>query len=173
VSITNIFRLPYARIHEVRHLWIALFEHHHRLTPQLAARARSPEQSWQNRLAIEAAWLAKEPKTFVLAAECDAALVGYAFVRVIEDNLAASWSIANPRAELSVLSVLPKLRNEGIGRALLARVYDELRSLDVADLTVDVITTNIDAIRFYEREGAVSFHTTFLVEVPGSTSAPS
>jgi GNAT superfamily N-acetyltransferase len=163
---TRIFRLPYARINEVRHLWNALFEHQLHLTPHLSRRARSMEQAWQHRLAIEAAWRLHEPRNFVIAAECHDTLVGYAYVRVIEGELAASWSISSPRAELSVLSVLPEERNAGVGRAIMERIYADVRVLGVTDLTVDVITTNIDAIRFYEREGAVPFHTSFVFSVP-------
>jgi GNAT superfamily N-acetyltransferase len=166
MSSIKIFRLPHARIHEVRHLWVALFEHQHYLTPHLATRAHSAEESWRRRLEIETTWLAREPRTFILVAELNDALVGYAFIRVINNDLAASWSISNPRAELSVLSVLPELRGSGIGSTLMAKTYEELRTLGVVDLSIDVVTTNIDAIRFYEREGAVPFHTTFLLEVP-------
>jgi GNAT superfamily N-acetyltransferase len=124
------------------------------------------EQAWQQRVAIEAAWRLREPRNFIVAAEYRDTLVGYAFVRVIEGELAASWSISTPRAELSVLSVLPDKRDAGIGRAIMQRIYADVRVLGVTDLTVDVVTTNIDAIRFYQREGAVPLHTTFVLPVP-------
>jgi GNAT superfamily N-acetyltransferase len=171
MSSTPIIKLPYTRINEVRHLWCALVEHQLRLTPHLATRARLVEESWRRRLAFEAMWREREPRNFVLAAERDGDLVGYAFVRVIEDELAASWIVSVPRAELSALSVLPDVRDTGVGRALMASVYAELRRLGIADMTIDVITTNIDAIRFYEREGAVPFHTTFLLTV-GTDDTP-
>lgn len=122
--------------------------------------------SWRDRRALERRWLEEEPRSFVLGAESDGAIVGYAFVRLIATNTSASLAMSDPHAELVTLSVGPDMRGRGIGGMLMRAVDAELRRLGASDLTLGVITTNSDAVRFYEREGAVPFVTVFLRRVP-------
>jgi ribosomal protein S18 acetylase RimI-like enzyme len=163
----DIVRLSPERLDELEPLWASLVEHQYSLTPHLAARARPVSDSWRDRRALERRWLEEEPRSFVLGAELDGALVGYAFVRVISGNTSASLSISDPHAELATLSVGPDMRGRGIGRMLTRAVHAELRRIGVPDVTISVITTNSDAVRFYEREGAVPFVTVFLQRVSG------
>jgi GNAT superfamily N-acetyltransferase len=159
-------RVPPDRLDELEPLWAALYEHQSSLTPHLADRARSLPESWRDRRALERGWLREEPESFVLGARSDGRLVGYAFVRVITEEVAVSWSVSNPHADLATLSVLAPMRGVGIGEALMDAVHHELQALGVGDLTIGVITTNSDAMRFYERKGAVPFLTVFLQPVP-------
>jgi GNAT superfamily N-acetyltransferase len=161
----DIVRLPPERLDELQPLWAALIEHQYSLTPHLADRARPVADSWRDRRALERRWLEKEPRSFVLGAELDGALVGYAFVRLIAASSSTSLTISDPYAELATLSVAPEVRGRGIGSALMRAVHTELRRLGVRDVEIGVITTNPDAMRFYEREGAVPFVTVFLQRV--------
>jgi ribosomal protein S18 acetylase RimI-like enzyme len=162
----KIVRLPSERLNELQELWGALYEHHHSLTPHLRPRARSLRDAWPDHLALERGWLDEDPRSFVLAAELDGRLVGYAFVRIATETLAVSWTISNPHADLVVLSVLPELRGRGIGTMLIDAVHTQLRNLDIHDLTITVITTNTNAQQLYERNGGVPYTTIMLQPVP-------
>lgn len=161
----KLVRLPHERLDELQELWSALYEHHHSLTPHLRPRARSLRDAWRDHLALERGWLEQDPRSFVLAAELDGRLVGYAFVRIATETLAVSWTISNPHADLVVLSVLPELRGRGIGTMLMDAVHTQLRDLDIHDLAITVITTNSAAQQLYERNGAVPYTTIMLQRV--------
>jgi ribosomal protein S18 acetylase RimI-like enzyme len=170
----EIVRLPVERLDELESLWSALYEHHHSLTPHLSSRARPLSDAWRDHVALERQWLAEEPGSFVLGAELNGRLVGYAFVRIVTGKLAVSWTISNPYADLTVLSVLPELRGRGIGAMLMDAIENELQRQGIRDLAITVITTNTDAERLYERRGAVPYTTVLLQQVPESAgSAPS
>jgi ribosomal protein S18 acetylase RimI-like enzyme len=162
----EIVRLPAERLDELELLWSALYEHHQSLTPHLASRARSLSDAWRDHVALARRWLAEEPGSFVLGAEIDDRLVGYAFVRLVAEKLAASWTISNPYADLTVLSVLPELRGRGIGAMLMDATNTELQRRGIRDLAITVITTNTEAKRLYERRGAVPYTTVLLQQVP-------
>ena len=161
----KIVRLPPERLDELQELWSALYEHHHTFTPHLRP-PRSLRDAWRDHLALERVWLEEDPRSFVLAAELNGRLVGYAFVRIATETLAVSWTISNPHADLVVLSVLPELRGRGIGTMLMDAVHTKLRDLDIHDLAITVITTNTNAQRLYERNGAVPYTTIMLQQVP-------
>ena len=165
----EVVRLYRERLDELEPLWASLYEHQEPLTPHLVNRARSLQDSWRYRRALERRWLEEEPESFALGADLGGQLVGYAFVRILSAEVATSWSVSNPHADLATLSVLPELRGKGIGRRLMEAVYGELRRLGISDLTINVITTNSDAARFYERDGAVPFVTVFLQRVPSDS----
>jgi ribosomal protein S18 acetylase RimI-like enzyme len=162
----EIVRLPAQRLDELKPLWSALYEHHHSLTPHLSSRVRPLSDAWHDHIALERQWLADEPGSFVLGAQTNGRLVGYAFVRIVAEKLAVSWTISNPYAELTVLSVLPELRGRGIGAMLMDAINAELRQQGIRDLAITVITTNADAERLYKRRGAVPYTTTLLQRLP-------
>lgn len=151
---------------ELKPLWRSLYEHHLSLTPHLRERSRGIEQAWIARREAEREWLANEPLTFVLAAESEEGYLGYAFVRVRTATFATSWSASDPLAELSILAVLSPARGLGIGSALLDAVEERLGELGVEDMVISVVTTNVDAMRLYERRGAVQFVTELVQRVP-------
>ncbi len=168
----TIIAVAHDSLDDLEPLWRALYEHHQALTPHLRDRERAFEQAWPIRRQIEREWLKTEPQSFVLAArDCDR-YVGYAFVRVRSAaTYAASWITSDPLADLATLAILPELRGRGIGPALLKAVEVRLQELAIGDMAIDVITTNTDAIRFYERRGAVPFVTTLIYRVPDHPQA--
>jgi ribosomal protein S18 acetylase RimI-like enzyme len=162
----SLVSVPADRLDDLLPVWRSLYEHHFALTPHLHDRSRSLHQAWLERQRIELAWLASEPDSFVIAARLGERYVGYAFVRIRSGaDFAASWSASDPLAELAVLAVLPEARSRGIGSALLDAVEDRLRELQIDDLLIGVITTNLDAARLYERRGAVPFVTEYIHRV--------
>jgi ribosomal protein S18 acetylase RimI-like enzyme len=163
VTELTIVSVPVERFAALEPLWRALYEHHSSLTPHLRARQLPFERAWETRRGIERRWLESEPDSFVLAAQDADRYVGYAFVRVRSGaGFAASWSTSDPLADLATLAVLPEHRGQGVGSALMDAVEARLRGLGIEDMTIDVISTNVDAIRLYERRGAVPFLTTFI-----------
>jgi ribosomal protein S18 acetylase RimI-like enzyme len=157
---------PRKRLGDLRPLWRALYEHHAALTPHLRYRAVPFERAWETRRGIEKDWLKSEPESFVIAAQDGDRYLGYAFVRVCSGaGFAASWSTSDPIAELATLAVLPESQGKGIGSAIMDAVDARLRKLGIEDMTIEAISTNTDAIRFYERRGAVPFLTRLIHRV--------
>jgi len=158
--------VPHERLDELEPLWRALYDHHSEVTPHLRERSRPFALAWQSRRLTETRWLAAEPDSFVLAAKQADRTVGYAFVRIRRGaGFAESWSVADPLADLATLSVLPELRGQGIGSALMDAVEARLGEMGIADMAITVIATNAEAIPFYERRGAVPFITEFIQSV--------
>ena len=54
---------------------------------------------------------------------------------------------------IETLSVLPEFRRAGLGTALMEAVYSELEKEGVQEISLEVVATNADALRFYERHG--------------------
>jgi ribosomal protein S18 acetylase RimI-like enzyme len=95
--------------------------------------------------------LLNQSGSFVLIAEQAEQAVGYALVAVYGGS--DTWQTPDQVAELETLSVLPEARGAGIGSALVHAVYKELRQAGITEITVKVIASNKDALRFYERRG--------------------
>jgi ribosomal protein S18 acetylase RimI-like enzyme len=166
VAAQIIVPVPEDRFDNLEPLWRELYDHHSALTPHLREREIPFERAWQTRRDLEREWLQEEPQSFVLAAQAGGHYVGYAFVRVRSgDGFAVSWDTSRPLAELVTLVILPDVRGQGIGSALLDAVDFQLTQLGVQDMVIGVITTNIDAMRLYERRGAVPFITHFIHRV--------
>ena len=154
------------RLDDLEPLWKALHDHHAVAASQLAGVTpfRSPGESWTRRRASYAAWL-EGPDAFALIAEHDGEPVGYAFVRV---GGGETMLVTGDRVgSLETLSVLPHARGRGIGTAIVDEVYRELGRLGVRELTVDLMATNTDAARFYERRGMIPYVATYLGRVDG------
>ena len=100
----EVVRLSAERLDELAPLWSALYEHHQPLTPHLAPRARPLRDTWRDRSALERRWLEEEGGSFVLGAQLRDRLVGYVFVRILTGEVAVSWSVSNPHADLATLS---------------------------------------------------------------------
>ena len=166
VSELAVVSVPQDRLDDLQLVWRALYEHHTALMRHLRDREVPFEQAWQSRREIERGWFASEPESFVLAAQDAGDYVGYAFVRVRPGaGFAASWRASDPLAELAILVVLPEVRGQGVGSMLLDAVEAKLRELGIEDMIIGVITTNTDAMRLYERRGAVPFLTQFVHRV--------
>lgn len=170
VAVPVVIPVPQDRLDDLQPVWRALYQHHTALTPHLRDREVPFEQAWESRRAIEKQWFATEPESFVLAAQCTGRYVGYAFVRVRPGaGFGASWSASDPLAELAILAVLPEIRRQGIGSMLLDAVEARLHELGIEDMLIGVITTNTDAMRLYERRGAVPFLTQFVHRVQSAS----
>jgi GNAT superfamily N-acetyltransferase len=170
-----IVSVPAERHCDLEPLWRALYEHHIALTPHLRDRVVPFEVAWATRHKIDREWLQSEPQSFVLAAEDADRYVGYAFLRVRSGvGIAAAWNASDPLAELATLAVLPEFRGRGVGSAIMDAAEERLRALGINDMTIDVITANVEAVPFYERRGAVPFITKFIHHVqPGPRVIPS
>jgi ribosomal protein S18 acetylase RimI-like enzyme len=154
------------RLDELEPLWRSLYEHHNEVTPHLRDRARPFEKAWESRRRAERTWLEREPETFVLGAQQETRLVGYAFVRIRSGaGFAESWNISDPLADLVTLAVLPECRGQGIGSRLMNAVEARVRALGVADLAIVVVATNAAVVPFYQRRGALPFITQFVQSV--------
>jgi ribosomal protein S18 acetylase RimI-like enzyme len=147
----RIFRAGSERIDDLEPLWKELHHHHAAIAPQLGP-ARSPDESWQRRKAFYVSWF-KDPGTFILIAEKDHGAIGYAFVRLIEGS--ETWRTADKVAEIETLSVLPEFRGSGLGSAFMEAIYAELSKVGVQEISLAVVATNSDALRFYERHGFI------------------
>lgn len=147
-------------------LWNALQAHHETITPELgpATPKRPAEDAWRIRRSKYERWLA-DPDTFFVVAEIDDEPVGYAFVTVGLPY--ASWAAGERLAELETLSVLPAHRGEGVGAALLDAVWKRLDELGVEDMQITTTVTNVDAQRFYEREGFGQRFAVYYGKAPG------
>jgi ribosomal protein S18 acetylase RimI-like enzyme len=157
----HIVRAGSERIADLQPLWESLSRHHAEVAPDLAevlGEVRAPQDSWAVRRALYAEWLAG-PDAFALIAEDDSAPVGYAVVQVRGPE--ETWSTGDRVAELQTLAVLPGHRGQGIGTALVERVHEELRRMDVSHFVVAVIASNADSVRFYERLGLTPFLITY------------
>ncbi len=149
VPIREIRRLGASELDLIEPLWNALREHHSSVTPKLGE-PRSRSESWLRRRRQYEGWLA-DPDAFVLLAERDGERVGYAMVQVREGS--PTWPVSEHAGEIETLSVLPGERGKGTGTALLEAVRSELGRQGITELSLHVMPTNRDAIRFYERHG--------------------
>lgn len=149
-----------ARLDAVEPLWNALQEHHMQVTPELDPRTPKRTdlgEAWRVRRAKYVRWLA-DPESFFVIAEDASGPIGYAFVTVGPPY--ASWVTGERIAELETLSVLPGRRGGGVGAALIEAVWERLAERGVEDMAITTTRTNLDAHRFYERQG---FHQAFIV----------
>jgi RimJ/RimL family protein N-acetyltransferase len=133
-------------------IWNALQAHHSEITPDLGSGTpkRALADAWRIRRSKYERWLG-DPDTFFVLAESSGEPVGYAFVTVGLPY--AGWATGDRLAELETLSVLAERRGEGIGAALLGAVWKRLEEIGVEDMAITTTVTNVDAQRFYERQG--------------------
>ncbi|HEY5052659.1 MAG TPA: GNAT family N-acetyltransferase [Solirubrobacterales bacterium] len=133
-------------------LWNALQAHHSQITPVLGddTPKRDAGDAWRMRRRKYERWL-RDPATFFVVAEVGGEPAGYAFVTVGPGY--ASWATGERIAELETLSVLPDRRSGGIGAALVDSAWSRLAQLGVEEMAITTTKTNVDAQRFYERQG--------------------
>jgi GNAT superfamily N-acetyltransferase len=143
----------------VEPMWNALQEHHVRITPELDPQTpgRDLADAWRTRRSKYARWL-ENPETFFVIAEDEEGPMGYAFVTVGPGY--ASWRTGERASVLETLSVLPVRRGHGVGAALIEAAWERLGELGIEDMAITTTKTNLDAHRFYEREG---FRQSFVV----------
>jgi GNAT superfamily N-acetyltransferase len=139
-------------IDAVEPMWNALQEHHVRITPELDPQTpgRDLDDAWRMRRSKYVRWL-EDPEAFFVIAENDRGPIGYAFVTVGPGY--ASWRTGERAGVLETLSVLPDRRSDGVGAALIEAAWSRLAELDIDDMAITTTKTNVDAHRFYERQG--------------------
>ena len=149
-------------------LWKSLHDHRVEVAPHLRelGPVRDAQHSWRLRAALYQEWLA-EPDAFVSLAEHDQTAVGYALVRMHGPD--ESWQTGSRIAELETMAILPGHRGLGIGTLLIGAVYEELRRIGVQQLGVSVLSTNKDAIRFYQRLSLLPYCVSYLGNIPPAT----
>jgi ribosomal protein S18 acetylase RimI-like enzyme len=138
-------------------LWRALRSHH--VTLSSMPPVRSHEDSWERRRRQYLDWLSRDDHA-LLVAERDGELIGYAVVSINQG--APTWDVGDPTAEIETLSVLGSERGGGVGRALAEAAVEAARRAGAGSVAVGVAHTNVDAIRFYEREGFEPFYVLML-----------
>lgn len=162
----QIVRAGAERLDELESLWKSLQEHHRSVDPGVPGiPPRSVDDSWPRRRAKYADWLL-HPDAFLLLADEPKHPVGYALVSIHEP--ADDTHVTGERwAELQSLSIEPSRRRSGLGTRMMERVYEELRAMEIEELAIGVIATNLGAMRFYERQGFHPWVVTTLGKVPG------
>ncbi len=151
------------RVVELEALWKALQEHHGQVMPQPAGLApRDADESWELRRCAYLLLLV-DPGAFVMIAEDDGHVLGYAMVRLAEGSV--GYATLATVGDVETLSVLPGARGGGVGTALMDAVYDELAAVGVREVRLDVVAGNDDAIRFYKRRGMQPFAVTLIGKI--------
>ncbi len=136
-------------------LWNALHERHMAVAGQVAGMpARSVEEAWPLRRRKYESWL-RDPGAFVMLAERDGRLIGYALVHLGAGP--SSYEGSPLVGDVESLSVLPEARGEGVGGALMDAVERELADQGIPQVRLSVLAGNEDAMRFYRRRGMETF----------------
>lgn len=153
----------------VEPMWNALQEHHVQITPGLGPHTPKRElgEAWRFRRSKYERWLADSETFFVIAETADRP-VGYAFVTIGLGY--ASWETGERAAALETLSVLPDQRGEGVGTALIDAVWSRLEEKGIEDMAITTTVTNVDAHRFYERQGFEQSFVIYYRKRPGDRS---
>jgi ribosomal protein S18 acetylase RimI-like enzyme len=144
----KIVELAPGRVEELRELWLQLHHHHQSVSP--VGPFIDDEASWSLRLDGYRELL--EAGAFVLAAELDGELAGYALVRIHEGR-DDSWELGDRHAEVWTLVVDERHRGKGIGSALLDEVDARLERLGIRGLMIGLMVGNEGARRLYESRG--------------------
>jgi ribosomal protein S18 acetylase RimI-like enzyme len=164
-SLVRIGRAGPERLDDVEPLWRALREHHTSIASNVAP-IRSAEESWKRRRAEYVTWLSASDATLLLAE--DAVPIGYLMLRMTAGP--STWAIGDRIAEIETLSILPSARSRGVGKSLMAAAREEARERGATTLSVALIHTNVDARRFYEREGFNPFYVSMLAPLVDGAS---
>jgi ribosomal protein S18 acetylase RimI-like enzyme len=163
-SAVRIARARATRLLELEALWKELHRRHVVVDPKLdGIPIRTLDDSWRRRRRLYRQWLS-EKDAFLLLAEKGRRLVGYALVRLHEPD--ESWDTSGRFGVLESIAVASRLRSAGIGRALMAAVFAELRRLRVKVLDIGVLATNDRARSFYESLGFRPWLTHYLGRLP-------
>jgi len=94
----------------------------------------------------------RDEAVVALLAEDETGPVGYAMVR-LADSPGHAFALPRRSALVNQLGVAPAARRRGIGRALMAAVEAQARAWAAADVVLDVVGFNLDALAFYRAAG--------------------
>jgi ribosomal protein S18 acetylase RimI-like enzyme len=139
------------RVDELEPVYLDQHRHYAAIAPALAGyRPRGEQESWQARRERYLHWLAA-PGAFLLIAEHDTVIVGYALLSPGPGMHA--WQTGPRIGDLHDLAVAAAERGQGIGTRLLQAVKAELAAQGITELRLNVTAANDHARRLYERHG--------------------
>jgi ribosomal protein S18 acetylase RimI-like enzyme len=162
---TAIVPLDAARVDDLKALWLALQTAHREVSD--VPIQPDDELSWEQRRAGYLAWL-ETGTAFVLGAERNGRLVGYAVTR-IHDGPSDTFDLGPRHAEVYTLSVAAGERGRGIGTLLLDAVDRELERRGIAHVIIAVTAGNDAARRLYERRGFAPGETVLFRGAPATS----
>ena len=112
--------------------------------------SRIPEHLWRDDAALLREWIAGDADDcFVHVAEDNHGVIrGLTLVRLRPEELSRE-----PSSHLEAIAVAKEAEGKGIARALLATAEKEAIRQGAKTMTLNVISTNARARRFYERSG--------------------
>ena len=126
---------------------------------------RSPGDAWELRSAQYREWLEAGDTWLLIAVPSDEPRGqpwGYAALRLHESG--PSWELGERVGEIESLVVAPEARGEGIGSSLIEAAREILRSRGILYWAVEVVESNVDATRLYERHGFRGYYRRLLAE---------
>jgi ribosomal protein S18 acetylase RimI-like enzyme len=130
----------------------ALVRQHHAFDAQRFLFIENPEQGYER-------WFGKElenKKAIILCARLDGELVGYAYARLE----ARDWNaLLDAHGALHDILVTDSARQRGVGKALLARAFQELRGMGAERVVLHTAIKNLPAQKLF---ASVGFRTTML-----------
>jgi ribosomal protein S18 acetylase RimI-like enzyme len=132
-----------------KQLWDDVTTHHAGLRPD-DLHATLP--TWQGERASLAGALTGLGSGFVVVAEANHRLLGYARVETAPGGLTV-WPPTDRIGKLDCLSVTPSVRGQGVGTRLVETVVTELAARGVTIVFVGFWPENTSARRFYEHCG--------------------
>lgn len=124
------------------------------LMPRLAEfqipESRNPEHLWRDDAALLRTWIAGDTDDCLVhvAEDDDGVILGLTLVRLRREALSHE-----PSSHLEAIAVVKEAEGKGVARALLDTAEDEAMRRGARTMTLNVISTNIRARRFYERSG--------------------
>lgn len=131
-------------------LWLALFDHHRTVgTGDHAIIAR--DRSWPRRRRLYEELFA-DPDTFVVLAEQGGQPVGYT-MNHLRHGADDSWDTSEVIGEVETLVLLPGVRGQGVGTALMDVSEDELARRGAVTMMTAVLEGNDRSREFYLRRG--------------------
>jgi ribosomal protein S18 acetylase RimI-like enzyme len=143
-------------------LWLSLFDHHTDIG-NAGLRTVSRSHSWPRRRQLYKKLFREEAGTFVLLAERQGQAVGYALCH-LNEGCDDTWDTGEWIGEVETLAILPDVRGDGLGTALLDAAEQELARRGAHDIVIAVMEGNDRALDFYRRRG-MSPTMTFLMRL--------
>ena len=136
----------------------ALHDHHAGLPDVPGYRQRPFEQAWAEwRAGVAAVLAADRGAVFVHVADDSSPPDGLVYLHVLESASLVRPMVepTGPHVELSTLVVAESARGTGVGSALSDAGNAWARERGAVALQIRVRASNVDALRLYERRGAV------------------
>ena len=112
--------------------------------------SRDPVHLWRDDAALLRTWIAGDTDDCLVhvAETGDGVILGLTLVRLRSEALSHE-----PSSHLEAIAVVKEAEGKGVARALLDTAEDEAMRHGARTMTLNVISTNTRARRFYERSG--------------------